>query len=132
MLELLHVLHTDVGIEGIFTDWPTTVTMYANCVILKRKDPKNEVYRATLGPRPKYLVDDMEASSLKTQLNTCWDNHAKGKDYYTPNDFSIGNRGACMQFPEHTEESYIAAMEMGAGIVECDVAVTKVLHMLFK
>jgi glycerophosphoryl diester phosphodiesterase len=30
-----------------------------------------------------------------------------------------------MQFPEHTEESYIAAMEMGAGIVECDVAVTK-------
>ena len=37
-----------------------------------------------------------------------------------------------MQFPEHTEESYIAAMEMGAGIVECDVAVTKVLHMLFK
>jgi len=30
-----------------------------------------------------------------------------------------------MQFPEHTKESYIAAMEMGAGIVECDVAVTK-------
>lgn len=36
-----------------------------------------------------------------------------------------GHRGACMQFPEHTKESYIAAMEMGAGIVECDVAVTK-------
>ena len=30
-----------------------------------------------------------------------------------------------MQFPEHTKESYTAAMEMGAGIVECDVAVTK-------
>ena len=32
MLELLHVLHTDVGIEGIFTDWPATVTFYANCL----------------------------------------------------------------------------------------------------
>jgi glycerophosphoryl diester phosphodiesterase len=40
-------------------------------------------------------------------------------------DFSIGHRGACQQFPEHTAESYQAAIEMGAGIVECDVAVTK-------
>ena len=29
------------------------------------------------------------------------------------------------QFPEHTLESYRAAIEMGAGIIECDVAVTK-------
>jgi hypothetical protein len=32
MMELLHVLSKDVGIEGIFSDWPASVTFYANCV----------------------------------------------------------------------------------------------------
>ncbi len=31
MLEVLHALHTQVGIKGIFSDWPGTVTYYANC-----------------------------------------------------------------------------------------------------
>ena len=31
-LELLDVLAQDVGIEGIFSDWPATVTYYANCM----------------------------------------------------------------------------------------------------
>lgn len=35
MYELLHVLAQDVGIEGIFSDWPGTVTYYANCMGLK-------------------------------------------------------------------------------------------------
>src|SRR5690606_15657957 len=35
------------------------------------------------------------------------------------------HRGAPMQFPEHTKESYEAAARMGAGIVECDVTFTK-------
>jgi glycerophosphoryl diester phosphodiesterase len=43
--------------------------------------------------------------------------------YFT--DFSIGHRGAALQFPEHTKESYEAAARMGAGIVECDVTFTK-------
>ena len=30
-----------------------------------------------------------------------------------------------MMFPEHTQEAYVAAIAMGAGIVECDVAVTQ-------
>ena len=29
--ELLHVLAQDVGVEGVFSDWPATVTYYANC-----------------------------------------------------------------------------------------------------
>ena len=33
MLEVLHVLNTRVGIEGIFSDWPATATFYANCII---------------------------------------------------------------------------------------------------
>jgi hypothetical protein len=32
---LLHVLHEEVGILGIFSDWPATATFYANCVGLK-------------------------------------------------------------------------------------------------
>ena len=40
-------------------------------------------------------------------------------------EFSIGHRGAALQLPEHTKESYEAAARMGAGIVECDVTFTK-------
>src|SRR6056297_191440 len=29
---MLHALHEEVGIEGIFSDWPATVTYYANCM----------------------------------------------------------------------------------------------------
>ena len=29
---LLHVLAQDVGVEGVFSDWPATVTYYANCM----------------------------------------------------------------------------------------------------
>ncbi len=32
IMEALHVLHHDVGIRGIFSDWPATVTYYANCM----------------------------------------------------------------------------------------------------
>lgn len=71
-----------------------------------------------LGPRPFYLVDDMDDSELKTALQQC----AEGPFYRT--DFSIGHRGAALMFPEHTRESYIAAARMGAGIVECDVTFT--------
>jgi glycerophosphoryl diester phosphodiesterase len=73
-----------------------------------------------LGPRPFFLVDDMSDGPLKRQLQQC-----AQRDAFTARDFSIGHRGAAMQFPEHTAESYIAAARMGAGIVECDVTFTK-------
>jgi glycerophosphoryl diester phosphodiesterase len=34
-MEALHVLASDVGIVGIFSDWPATVTYYANCMDLQ-------------------------------------------------------------------------------------------------
>ena len=74
-----------------------------------------------LGPRPFFLVDDMTDSPLKQRLQSC----ANRTQTYRSNDFSIGHRGAALQFPEHTRESYVAAARMGAGIVECDVAFTK-------
>ncbi len=72
-----------------------------------------------LGPRPFWLVDDMDEGPLKTRLEAC------NTDRVKPSDFSIGHRGAPLQFPEHTLESYLAAARMGAGIIECDVAFTK-------
>ncbi|MGE0801231.1 MAG: glycerophosphodiester phosphodiesterase family protein [Lautropia sp.] len=74
-----------------------------------------------LGPRPFFLVEDMADSSLKTVLQQC----AARREHYQPSKFSIGHRGAPLQFPEHTRESYQAAARMGAGVLECDVAFTK-------
>ena len=33
--EVLDVLAKQVGVKGVFTDWPATVTYYANCMGLK-------------------------------------------------------------------------------------------------
>lgn len=74
---------------------------------------------ANLGPRPLFLVNNMDESPLKTKLLSC------SKGPFHRSDFSIGHRGAAMQFPEHTKESYLAAIQMGAGVVECDVTFTK-------
>jgi len=73
-----------------------------------------------LGPRPFFLVNDMSPSPLKQQLQAC-----TKRSSFSRTDFSIGHRGAALQFPEHTKESYEAAALMGAGIVECDVTFTK-------
>ena len=32
MLSVLDVLHRQVGVRGVFSDWPATTTFYANCV----------------------------------------------------------------------------------------------------
>ncbi|WP_146446932.1 glycerophosphodiester phosphodiesterase family protein [Vibrio cyclitrophicus] len=74
---------------------------------------------ANLGPRPLFLVNNMDESPLKTKLLSC------SEGPFHRSDFSIGHRGAAMQFPEHTKESYLAAIQMGAGVVECDVTFTK-------
>ena len=79
---------------------------------------------AQLGPRPFYLVGKMSEGPLKNQLRSCLDNQPH------QTDFSIGHRGAAMQFPEHTKESYEAAARMGAGIVECDVTFTSDLELV--
>jgi len=52
-----------------------------------------------LGPRPFFLVEDMQDGKLKRSLQQC----ANGP--FRKRDFSIGHRGAAMQFPEHTHES---------------------------
>lgn len=72
-----------------------------------------------VGVRPYYLINDMQASPLKTKLQNC------SEGPFKKSEFSIGHRGAAMQFPEHSRESYLAAARMGAGIIECDVTFTQ-------
>ncbi len=78
----------------------------------------------TYGPRPAFLIAQMDDSPLKTQLESC--------AAQTPqrSDFSIGHRGAPLMFPEHTVESNVAAAQMGAGILECDVTFTSDLELV--
>ncbi|MEC7242559.1 MAG: glycerophosphodiester phosphodiesterase family protein [Myxococcota bacterium] len=70
-----------------------------------------------LGPRPFFLAERLPEGALRDRLLSCTGPFATDR-------FSIGHRGAPLQFPEHTEESYRAAARMGAGILECDVTFT--------
>ena len=82
------------------------------------------VDRVDYGPRPFYLIDRMADGPLKDRLQSCSGQAA------SPSLFSIGHRGAPMQFPEHTVESNVAAARMGAGILECDVTFTEDLELV--
>jgi glycerophosphoryl diester phosphodiesterase len=72
-----------------------------------------------LGVRPYFLVQGLDPGPLKSRLLKCQNGP------FRRTDFSIAHRGAPLQFPEHTKESYEAGARMGAGIVECDVTFTK-------
>lgn len=90
--------------------------LFAGCSSTLTVQPDEDIQ---VGVRPYYLVEQLAESELKTRLSRC-----KSKAF-KKSDFSIGHRGAPLQFPEHTKESYVAAAKMGAGILECDVAFTK-------
>ncbi len=91
----------------------------ASCLALPVLAETNDIYGAlTYGPRPAFLISQMNDGPLKDELMSCLGQ--------TPevSKFSIGHRGAPLLFPEHTVESNIAAAQMGAGILECDVTFT--------
>ena len=71
-----------------------------------------------LGPRPFFLVDDMDEGDLKDKLESC------NEGPFSTSSYSIAHRGAPLQFTEHSKEGYIAGARMGAGIIECDVSFT--------
>ncbi|MGR4069726.1 glycerophosphodiester phosphodiesterase family protein [Billgrantia sp. C5P2] len=83
------------------------------------------VGQVTLGPRPLFLVNDMSEETerereLKAELLECAAQHTD----WQPSELVIAHRGAPLQFPEHTLESYLAGVQGGAGIMECDVTFT--------
>jgi glycerophosphoryl diester phosphodiesterase len=72
-----------------------------------------------VGDRPAFLIAGMDDGALKRKLASCQ------RDLVRRTKFSIAHRGAPMQFPEHTRESYEAGARQGAGVVECDVTFTQ-------
>ncbi|KAH6877139.1 PLC-like phosphodiesterase [Thelonectria olida] len=73
-----------------------------------------------LGPRPYYLINDLDDGPLKKKLQSC------SNDKMKTSKWSIAHRGGgTLQIPEHSVESALAGARMGAGILECDVAFTK-------
>ncbi|SDJ59072.1 glycerophosphodiester phosphodiesterase family protein [Billgrantia gudaonensis] len=93
--------------------------------VIAAQDVTAAADNVTLGPRPLFLVQDMDEDTqrsreLKAELESC----AANTGNWQRSDFSIGHRGAALQFPEHTRESYLAGAQMGAGILECDVTFT--------
>jgi glycerophosphoryl diester phosphodiesterase len=91
--------------------------LLATSAVMAQSEPS--AINIQLGPRPFFLVGDMLPGPLKTRLQSC------SNGPFKKSEFSIGHRGAPLMFPEHTRESYEAAVRMGAGIVECDVTFTK-------
>lgn len=78
--------------------------------------------KVSIGPRPYFLLSQMDDNDpLKEELGQCADRI----EVFRPSDFVLGHRGAALQFPEHTTRSHDAASRMGAGLVECDVNLTK-------
>jgi len=72
-----------------------------------------------IGTRPAQLVADVENAALREALAACTEGP------FRRSDFSIAHRGAPLEYPEHTRESYLAAARQGAGIIECDVSFTR-------
>ncbi|WP_245947753.1 glycerophosphodiester phosphodiesterase family protein [Billgrantia montanilacus] len=79
----------------------------------------------TLGPRPLFLVNDMsEETTRERELKSRLMNCAAEKTDWQPSQLTVAHRGAPLQFPEHTLESYLAGAQGGAGVIECDVTFT--------
>jgi glycerophosphoryl diester phosphodiesterase len=115
----MHLKRTTSAIAVVFAVCST----FGAVVSAKHSNPPagnpGNAIKVQLGPRPYYLVDKMTEGSLKDDLQQC------SEGPFKKSDFSIGHRGAGLQFPEHTKASYKAAARMGVGILECDVTFTK-------
>lgn len=71
------------------------------------KDKVAPVKRVSLGPRPYWLVDNMDDGPLKRKLASCSEKEMKRSDW------SISHRGGgILQFPEHTFASIIAGVSI--------------------
>ena len=110
----------NLAIAAVFALFPA-VTMSAAADRFAHDDAHpGQGPHVQLGPRPFYLVDKMEPSRLKRDLQKCTE-----RPFFYQTDFSIGHRGGgALQFPEHTKESHEAGARMGAGVLECDVTFT--------
>lgn len=71
------------------------------------KDKVNPVREISLGPRPYWLVNNMDEGPLKNKLASCSEKSMRRSDW------SISHRGGgTLQFPEHTTGSILAGVRL--------------------
>ena len=76
-----------------------TVVIAAAALVAGTQPAPAQPAAIQLGPRPFYLVERMDDGPLKEKLRSC------KAGPFQRSRFSIGHRGAPLQFPEHTKES---------------------------
>lgn len=92
---------------------------FATSLEARNVPAQQPITNVQLGPRPYFLIDNMDPGPLKDKLLSCSELEVK------PTNFSIGHRGGgTMLMPEETRESMVAGPRMGAAVVECDVVFT--------
>jgi len=65
------------------------------------------IKQIALGPRPYWLVDQMDEGPLKQKLASCSEKKMK------PTPWSIGHRGGgTLQLPEHSTDSILAGVSI--------------------
>lgn len=95
---------------GSYPKLPGGYGKYSSYGDYKEHDSGNKKsLNVQIGPRPYYLVDDMDDGPLKEKLESC------SEGPFSTSSFSISHRGAPLMFPEHSKEGYKAAARMGAG-----------------
>jgi glycerophosphoryl diester phosphodiesterase len=99
----MRAAHLAVVVAAVLVAVPATVReAAAERPKVKEHHAEGAPSRVQLGPRPYYLVDKMEESDLKRELQQCG-----SRSSFHQTDFPIGHRGgAPLQFPEHTKESH--------------------------
>jgi glycerophosphoryl diester phosphodiesterase len=142
VLLILDALFEIVGVKGVYSEWPSTVSHYINCVHMGDRYTYDTNNVVDFGPRPWYLADRLWgteslylASSAEGRTNklkelqsklswdTCPGPHERNMD-----TMALG--GAAMQFPRNSKEAFVAAARMGAGALGCEVTFSKDGHLV--
>lgn len=66
---LLYILYKEAGILGIFSDWPATVTFFANCMDIKLRDSSGSDFQAGEQEEEAEVVDPSSASAGSAAVN---------------------------------------------------------------
>ena len=106
-------------LTGLLALGQQVVSLPAQKLRASNSGEQQPITRVQLGPRPYFLVNDMDPGPLKDKLESCSEMEIR------PTAFSIGHRGGgTLMIPEETRESALAGARMGAGVLECDVSFT--------
>jgi glycerophosphoryl diester phosphodiesterase len=90
-----------------YLGWLALVAPAFAAVSRRHDHGHGKVKRISLGPRPYWLIEQMDEGPLKDRLASCSEKEMKRSDW------SISHRGGgTLQFPEHTYDSIMAGVSL--------------------